>query len=404
VKLASPRGRGLTINTSSTSPNTPRNINNKKALNNYCVSSRVGAGSTTSGSSSPVSPSRFAFESFSRIDSMSSLSTPKPIKAKKPQKYPYEKYHKVLSTLHKQYDGLYLDFGARLRVISDLRELDCLSDDEDTANHPQTDPNDLQNNMDFARESTKSRPMSSTIERRLQIRSLDNYIHRKEDIRERAPTAAEEVGLINRNQARERNINRAVDIMVRRRQAKDEQINKIMIAFLKEAASAENQQIRRFTIGFVSRVINKAKSDYIIRSQLRVERREARNVRRLKAKEVISRNWRIARFNVFVRGISKLVQAERDRDFQETLSDDKAFKDRVYEKHLAELADVREYQSRQLGFRRHMLRSAVASSESARPTKLLQSKEEAVFERTRPDLEPFSGMVSGELGTVLCCH
>jgi hypothetical protein len=156
VKLASPRGRGLTINTSSTSPNTPRNINNKKALNNYCVSSRVGAGSTTSGSSSPVSPSRFAFESFSRIDSMSSLSTPKPIKAKKPQKYPYEKYHKVLSTLHKQYDGLYLDFGARLRVISDLRELDCLSDDEDTANHPQTDPNDLQNNMDFARESTKS--------------------------------------------------------------------------------------------------------------------------------------------------------------------------------------------------------------------------------------------------------
>jgi hypothetical protein len=396
VKLASPRGRGLTINTSSTSPNTPRNINNKKALNNYCVSSRVGAGSTTSGSSSPVSPSRFAFESFSRIDSMSSLSTPKPKKAKK--------YHKVLSTLHKQYDGLYLDFGARLRVISDLRELDCLSDDEDTANHPQTDPNDLQNNMDFARESTKSRPMSSTIERRLQIRSLDNYIHRKEDIRERAPTAAEEVGLINRNQARERNINRAIDIMVRRRQAKDEQINKIMIAFLKEAASAENQQIRRFTIGFVSRVINKAKSDYIIRSQLRVERREARNVRRLKAKEVISRNWRIARFNVFVRGISKLVQAERDRDFQETLSDDKAFKDRVYEKHLAELADVREYQSRQLGFRRHMLRSAVASSESARPTKLLQSKEEAVFERTRPDLEPFSGMVSGELGTVLCCH
>jgi DNA-binding protein len=246
--------------------------------------------------------------------------------------------------------------------------------------------------------------LSSTIERRLQIRSLDNYIHRKEDIRERAPTAAEEVGLINRNQARERNINRAVDIMVRRRQAKDEQINKIMIAFLKEAASAENQQIRRFTIGFVSRVINKAKSDYIIRSQLRAERREARNVRRLKAKEVISRNWRIARFNVFVRGISKLVQAERDREFQEALGDDKAFKDRVYEKHLAELSDVRDYQSRQLGFRRHMLRSAVKSSESARPTNWLQSKEEAVFERTRPDLEPFSGMVSGELGSVLCCH
>lgn len=171
------------------------------------------------------------------------------------------KYHRVLSNLHKEFDGLHLDYAAREHVIKDLKDLDCFSDDGNPGTEDAADSPIIKG--DIYMSPFNKRPLA--LERRLQMRSMENYISRSEDIRERPPTVIELEAHKNRIELRERNINRAVDIFVRRKQAKNEAHNQQMIAFLKEAASAGNQQVRRFAIGFVSRIVNRAKTDYIIR-------------------------------------------------------------------------------------------------------------------------------------------
>jgi hypothetical protein len=178
-----------------------------------------------------------------------------PVKSAK-KKSTHVKYHGELSVLHKQHEGLHLDFEAREQVIRDLKDLDCFSDDGNT------EPEQiscLPGDLSF------SNRKALALEIRQKKRALENFVHRVEDIRERMPTASELEAHNNRIQTRERNINRAVDVFVQRRQAKNEKHNQQMIAFLKEAASAENQQIRRFAIGFISRLVNKAKADYLLR-------------------------------------------------------------------------------------------------------------------------------------------
>lgn len=168
----------------------------------------------------------------------------------------------MLANMYKEYDGLHLDYEARLQVIRDLKDLDCFSDDGETG----VDDGQPPESSDLDGTGTPFREQKhSSLEMRLQIRSLTNYVNRSEDIRERMPTAAEIEAKKNRILTRERNINRAVDIFVRRRQQKNEEHNQQLIAYLKEAASAETQQIRRFAIGVISRIINKAKSDYVLR-------------------------------------------------------------------------------------------------------------------------------------------
>jgi hypothetical protein len=130
------------------------------------------------------------------------------------------------------------------------------------------------------------------------------------------------------------------------------------------------------------------------RDQQRAAKLRAEKQIKIYAKEMIHRNWRISRLQKFMKKVFQLIVQSKDSEFHDALSDDMEFKKRVHHKHLTELREIKDFNDRDVSARNVLFRRALATTVGNSHERLLQTESHAKFERLRPDLEPFSGIVS----------